>query len=482
MTVKGFKRKFKEMKIISEEEVEYIHSSTIDILKEIGVKFDSKWAIKFFKANDCLVDNNNIVRFPEGLVEECIRRSPENFRVKAFKEKNDMVFNRDTVYFQDAPGMNILDFNKKATRSPTKEEYIEYIKVLDSLPTVHGISCYPYFGAKDIPPVMAIPELMAIKYKYTDKFHQCCYSNDSEIFCIKMAKALGTETLGCIASAPPLSWDNSAVNQARRFVDAGFALGPVSGSNYGGTAPATIAGGIAKTNAEIISMLVLIQLLKPGHRCIMWRLDFPLNMRTGAPGFGQIGASLGNAIFNQMWRYYRIPTGNSTVGFINAKLPDFQSGYEKALGAIISALSGGNLLQLHGGVMGELSAHPVQAVLDEDIAGMVGKFISGVEVNEETIAFDLIKKVGPVPGHYLSTEHTRKWWKIAQFIPKSADRTSNYKEWESRGKKIAIDLAKERVTEILNSYNKKILNEEQIVKIDNILKEARQYYKEKDML
>ena len=149
------------------------------------------------------------------------------------------------------------------------------------------------------------------------------------------------------------------------------------------------------------------------------------------------------------------PTGNSTVGFINAKLPDFQSGYEKALGAIISALSGGNLLQLHGGVMGELSAHPVQAVLDEDIAGIVGKFISGVEVNEETIAFDLIKKVGPVPGHYLSTKHTRKWWKIAQFMPKSADRTSNYKEWESRGKKTTIDLAKERVTEILNSYNTK---------------------------
>lgn len=279
-----------------------------------------------------------------------------------------------------------------------------------------------------------------------------------------------------------MTWDDSAISLARRFIEAGFPLGPVSGSNFGATAPATIAGAVAKTNAELISMLVFIQLINPGHRCLMWRLDFPQNMKTGSPAFGQIGASIGNAIYNQMWRYYRVPTGNGTVGFINAKVPDFQSGYEKGIGTLISALSGCSLVQLHGCVMGELSAHPVQAILDDDIAGMVGRFMEGETVNDETLAVDLIRKIGPIPGHYLSSAHTRKWWQREQYIPNAADRTPKYGDWFNSGKKTALDLAKERTKKISETHQSSILDEEKSGEIDKILEEARKYYKEKRML
>jgi trimethylamine--corrinoid protein Co-methyltransferase len=483
MAVKGYKRKYKPLELISEEEVEAIHAATVDILKETGVRFESKWAIDFFKKNDCLVnEEDNRVRFPETLIEECIRSAPSNFRVKAREEKYDMVFGRGTLYFQDAPGMHIINFSNLTTQTPTQSEYVDYIKVLDALPTVHGISCYPYFGYQGIPLAMTMPEIMALKFKYTSKFHQCCYSNDSEIFCIKMAKEIGVETLGCLASSPPLSWDSSAVNLVRRFVEADFPIGPVSGSNFGATAPATIAGAVAKTNAELGAMLILIQLLKPGHRILMWRLDFSLNMKTGSPNFGEICASVGNAIYNQMWRYYGIPTGNGTVGFINAKTPDFQSGYEKSLGAVISALSGCSLVQLHGGVMGELTAHPIQAVLDDDIAGMIGRFIEGEIINDETLAVDLIREVGPIPGHYLSCAHTRNWWQKEQFIPKSSDRTPNYKAWFDSGKKNTVDLAKERTRQILETHETSMLSEDKCEVIDKILEEARTYYKKQGML
>jgi trimethylamine--corrinoid protein Co-methyltransferase len=71
----------------------------------------------------------------------------------------------------------------------------------------------------------------------------------------------------------------------------------------------------------------------------------------------------------------------------------------------------------------ELTYHPVQSILDDDIAGMVGRFAEGVEVSEETMALGLIEKVGPSPGHYLDKEHTIKWWRKEQFIPKAADST-----------------------------------------------------------
>ena len=402
MAIRGFKRKFKPLKLITEEEVDSIHTASLEILKNTGVKFDSKWALDFFKKNDCAVDfENKIVKFPEGLVEECIRKAPSTYTCKAREEKYDMVYNKDIVYFQDAPAMHTFDFKTQTTRIPTKQEYADYVKVLDFLPTVHSLSAYPYFGCTDISPVMIMPELMAIKFKNTSKFHQTPYSNDSEIFCIKMAKVVGMEIMGCTVMVAPLVWQESAVNQARRFVEAGFPVSPGTASTLGATGPATIAGSVAKSNAELMAMLVLVQLLKPGQRVLMWHIDWPQNMKTGSPAFGQIGAALGFTIFNQMWCHYGIPAGDATVGFGNAKTPDFQSGYERGIGAILAALSGCSLIQFHGCIMGELAGHPAQAVLDDDIAGMVGRYIEGEEVNFETLAVDLIKEVGPAPGHYL---------------------------------------------------------------------------------
>ena len=79
------------------------------------------------------------------------------------------------------------------------------------------------------------------------------------------------------------------------------------------------------------------------------------------------------------------------------------------MGALISVISGGNLHVFHGGVHAELTWSPVQEVLDDDIAGWIGHLLEGVEINDETLAIDLINAVGPIPGYYLNKEHTMKW-------------------------------------------------------------------------
>ena len=144
--------------------------------------------------------------------------------------------------------------------------------------------------------------------------------------------------------------------------------------------------------------------------------------------------------------------------------------------ALTAALSGINLIDFQGGLSSELTAHPVQAILDDDVAGIIGKYIEGIEVNDETLAVDLIKEVGPIPGHFLTTEHTRKWWKKEQYNTNAADRLT-YPEWMSSGKKSALDYAKERYEEILETHEPLTLTEAQDKEIENILKELRDYYK-----
>jgi trimethylamine--corrinoid protein Co-methyltransferase len=202
-------------------------------------------------------------------------------------------------------------------------------------------------------------------------------------------------------------------------------------------------------------------------------------MRSGDPLFGNITIALATAGLNQFWRRYEIPTQLIEAAIPNAKCMDFQSGYEKSMLALIQAISGGAIVWIHGTVYGELTAHPLQAVLDDDIAGMIGRFLEGVDVNQETLAIELIGKVGPIPGFYLDKEHTRKWWKHEQYMPQAADML-NLAEWKKTGKRTALDYAKERMKDILESHMISIpLSEDQDEEIEHILADARKFYRER---
>jgi trimethylamine--corrinoid protein Co-methyltransferase len=120
--------------------------------------------------------------------------------------------------------------------------------------------------------------------------------------------------------------------------------------------------------------------------------------------------------------------------------------------------------------------------LDDDIAGMIGRFLDGVEVTDETLAVDLIERVGPIPGFFLDKEHTRNWWKKEQYLPKAAD-CLTYPEWVKSGKKDCLDYAKARMEEILSTHEVSIhLTEEQDRKISDILEEAYAHYKSEGLI
>ena len=480
--LKGFTRRFKPLELLTQEQVEDIHRATLDVLRETGAKFDSTWALDFLKANGCAVDfEAKRVRFPESLIEESLRKCPSSFRIRARDPKNDLVMGANTVYFSNAAGMRTVDMDTLEPRPATKAEFIDWVRVMDALPNLHWVNQYPYFGFQGAPPVMAITEGLALKIRYCSKQMVEGYSNDCEMFNIRLVQATGGELWVGAACQAPLAWSNDAVLAVRRTIEAGFPVGVVDGNAYGATAPATLAGSLVVCNAELMSMIVLVQLLSPGHRIRAGHFAFPQDMRSGSPAFGDIGCSISNVMFNQMWRRYGVPMSNGLPGYPSSKSIDYQTGYEKGMAALASAISGASLICFQGGVSGELSAHPVQGILDDDVAGMVGRFIEGAEVNDETLALELIEEVGPVPGHYLNKAHTRKWWKGEQYVPAVADRLS-YPEWLRTGKKKAIDYAKERMEQILATHKPMPLTAEQEQTIEDILKEAREYYRAKGLV
>jgi len=202
-----------------------------------------------------------------------------------------------------------------------------------------------------------------------------------------------------------------------------------------------------------------------------------MDMKSGTPVFGAVEKAIQTAIFNQMWRYYGIPTCTSSE-YSSGKVIDYQAGYEKAIQFLLIALSGSSIHYSSGGLYGEITYHPVMSVIDDDVAGMVGRILQGVEVTDETLAIDLTEEVGSVPGHFLNREHTRKWWKKECFLPKVADRLP-YPVWIKEGKKDILANAKQRVKEILSTHAPIPLPKDQDKEIDKILEEAKRYYEER---
>ena len=480
MSKNGFTRMFQPLSIIEEEHIEYIHRGTLKVLRETGVTFRNNKALTLFRRNGCKVDfDESRVRFPSELVEECIQKAPRCFQCKARDERNNVTIGGDTLTFAPFSGMDTVDVNTWEHRRPTKDEYNNFIKVLDALENLHWIWGYPYYGFDGIPAVMCVPESVAGKIRHSTKFQLVANNEEADIFAIEMAKTIGIDIMCVMAVSPPLTYYGEQIECGFRCVQEGYPILLASGCIYGGSAPATIAGAVVTTNAELLAGLTLIQLIKPGSKVLVQDFTFPMDMRTGTPAFGDIGSSLHHVVFNQMWRRYGLPINNASIG--NAKKPDYQLSYEKIIPCLLDALSGANVTLLHGGISAEISAHPLLAILDDDVAGMIGRFVEGVIVNDETLALDLINTVGPLPGIFLDKQHTLEWWKNEQYMTRAADRLP-YEQWKTSGKKGCLDYAKEIMEQILATHRPEPLTAGQEEDLERILANARKYYKEKNKM
>ena len=480
--LQGFLRKIKPLNILTNTEVQKIHEGALHVLERTGVNFLHDRALEMLKEHGCNIDfNTRRARIPGWLVQRCIDDTPVSFKMKARIEQHDLHIGSNRLYYLAGAGLRIVDLDTWEARPATLKELDEASVVSDALESVHMVAdTAPYTDIVGVPPFMTSLVDVASHLRNTTKITITDNGNDLELFHIKMATAVGVDILAFVGSSAPLTYDEASCQAILRYSDAGFPFFLISSAMMGGTGPATIAGSLVTTIAEILAGTVLIQIARKGTGIIAGDYTMPLDMRTGHPGFCDMSTALHTAAFNQIMRRYHIPSFANCPGMGSAKTIDVQSGYERSMSTLNAALSGANLIVLHGSVYGEYTYHPVCAVLDDDIATWVGRVIEGFEINNETLALDLIDEVGPIPGSYLDKQHTRTWWKSQQFIPRSADR-STYPEWIRSGKKTALSYARERTEEILRSHRVAPLNEDADKALDEIMREAEGYYREKGL-
>jgi trimethylamine--corrinoid protein Co-methyltransferase len=217
----------------------------------------------------------------------------------------------------------------------------------------------------------------------------------------------------------------------------------------GATSPVTLAGNLVVQNCDALINVMTVQLASPGTPVITGCVATSTDLRDLKYLGGSVESGLINAAGAQMAQYYGLPY-YATAGISDTKTVDAQCGYESALNNLLVALAGANFIHDAAGLMEfAMTVCPEKYVVDNEIIGMAMRAVAGIRVNDETLAVDLIRKVGP-GGHFISSRHTRRHMRGEHYAPALSDRDTR-EQWKSAGARTVLDRASEVVGDILNA-------------------------------
>jgi trimethylamine--corrinoid protein Co-methyltransferase len=236
----------------------------------------------------------------------------------------------------------------------------------------------------------------------------------------------------------------------------------------GGTAPVTIAGLLVQQNAEVLSGIMVSQLVRPGAPVLYGTVSAALDMKTGAPALGGPEVGLINVAAAQLARHYNLPC-RGTGGNTDSKVNDMQAGYESSTTLMMAALAGMNFIyDAAGSLEGSLTMSLEKIVMDNELCGMITRTLNGISVSDETLAVDEICKAGASASH-LGTSLTMAKFRTEHFIPTLLDRRSR-DSWRKDGEKDMQARAREKAKSILREHRPEPVDPDVAAGIEKFLK------------
>jgi trimethylamine--corrinoid protein Co-methyltransferase len=225
----------------------------------------------------------------------------------------------------------------------------------------------------------------------------------------------------------------------------------------GATAPVTLAGLLAQQNANILAHVALAQIWRPGTPVLYGTVSTIANMRTGTVALGAVETGLITAGAAQMARYYGLPC-RSVGGATESKREDVQAGLERAGTLLPAVLAGVDFITCGGTLDGTLLESEAMLMLDDELCGMAQRLGRGIEVDDDSLALELIKEVATTPsGNYLAQDHTARRFRGEHYIPRLLPREP-YDAWVKAGERSALDQARARAAEILANHQPRQLD------------------------
>lgn len=469
------------MSLLQEEDIKRIIRGGVELLEETGIVVHNKNALDIYKEGGAKVDYpSELVKIPSQMVEKALELAPG--QIKLYDGDGNLAMDLQGYNVHYDPGsaaINILDYKTGEVRKPVTEDFIEFIKIVEQLDNYSAQSTA--LICSELPEEIADRYRLFLVLKYSKKpvitgtFGIDAFASMYEMLALvaggKEALREKPRAIFDCCPSPPLMWSDVTSQNLIDCARAGIPYELISMPLAGGTSPATLAGALVQHTAESLSGVVLGQLASPGAKVMYGGSPSIFDMRKGTTPMGAIETMMIDSAYNQIGKHLGLPT-HAYMGLTDSKIADSQSGAEGAMGIVLAALAGVNVVSGPGMMDFESCQSIEKLILDNELCGMAKRLLRGIDTSDEALAVNVIKEVGH-EGKFLTHRHTMKWFSKSQYIPSPVIDRGTRREWADLGKKTCSERAKDRIPEILKSYKGKPLSVEVEKKLDEIMKNQK---------
>ncbi len=419
-------------KPLSNEEVDQMANAALRVLEESGMAVYSSTALDAFKeAGANVSEEDRVVRFPRSMVEDAIASNPSSITLHSRDDEFDCALEKNRVHYgTGGTAIYVLDPDTGERRPSTTEDVILNARLVNELENVHLFTINVFPNDIDAKDEIDVNRFFHALDNTTKHVMGGPYSMEGCQKVVKMAQTLagGAEEL---RNEPFVSFITLIISPFKIDKDYGEITCYVAKEGLpvvvptepmcGTTSPVTLAGNVLTHVAETLAGITMVQTANEGAPGICGNVGSISDLRSMSNLGGCIERGMISAAVSQMAQHFEIPL-YSTAGTSDAKDVDIQAAYESAMSSLITAMSGANYIHDIAGLMEtDLTVSYDKLVMDNEILGMCQRVLRGIEVNDETLATDLIIDKGPGTD-YLAEQHTVNHMRGEFFMPKLSNR------------------------------------------------------------
>jgi trimethylamine--corrinoid protein Co-methyltransferase len=446
------------LQMFDQAQCERIHLASLEILRRTGVRVFEDQAMALLKDAGAHVSDDNLVRLPADLPEWALKQAPSRIGLCA-RGTDQVVVPLEGQQVNFGPGSdcpNYLDPRTGEKHLFTSPDLIDCIHLVDALPEVGFVMSMGI--PSELQTANAYRQQFALMLEHTAKpaVFVCDDRADCEaIAAMASAAAGGMQKLRLnptllLYSEPttPLKHSRTATEKLLYMAEQRLPIVHSPAPMMGGTAPVTLAGGLALGNAEVLSSLVIHQLKRPGAPFVYGSGLHHMDMRTTISVYGAPEFQLARVAVAAMGGYYGLPTWGY-AGHSDSNVMDEQAAADAVLSVMVALLTGTNLVHDLGYLEAGLTTSPEMIVFTDEIIAMMHRFMAGVQLDAEALAMEAIQRVGP-GGNFLTDDHTvahfRELWQPTLFDRQRAT------DWGASGSKRLGDRLREKTIAIIDEH------------------------------
>jgi trimethylamine---corrinoid protein Co-methyltransferase len=462
---------------LTDAQVQTLHEASLRILERTGIRLEHEPAARMLADRGAKWDpKSRIVRLPPDLVSQAISTAPRQFCLYTRDAERAMPLSATSRLVHNSGGPAFIrDLETGERRAGRVQDVVDGAIVVDALPNV---DCYtPLVSPGDVLPGAVEMEAFNAAVRHTVKPLVSAVISDREVRFLHRAysviagseQRLREKPMCTIGASPisPLMVSGEVSAAIMLAAQLAIPIRILPAPMLGGTAPMTLAGALAMQNAELLAGLTIAQTANPGCPVVLAPRLTVMDMRSGDGVIGAPEVSLTSACAAQLAHYCGLPVDAFALAGGGAGL-DEQSGIEKAINAVVATLAGVNWLTGAGSIEAGKCSSLEQLVIDNEILSMIDHMLRPLEINEDTLALDVIDQVGP-GGNFLGEPHTVKHLRTGQLYS-SALGAGRPVPGENGN---VMVLARSRVREILKTHQASPLSDDVARELDRLIASAR---------